>query len=126
MDTRNISSTFLSFLVIAVMLLSYSTKDVSLSNSVSLSQQSTFCKNAHQTSIVKDQPSEVTQEGSEATSAQGSSPVSSSCSISLQVIPVEKQYMLSPGESSLVFPPHTSVISSQAFVFQEPDPPQTV
>lgn len=125
MDRRNISSTFLSLLVIAVMLLSYSTKDVSLSNSVALSQQSSFCKNAQQTLITKDQPSEITKEGSEATSTQGSSSVSSSCNISLQVIPVEKRYMLSPGERSLVFPPHTT-ISSQAFVFQEPDPPQTV
>lgn len=125
MDTENIRSTFLSFLMIAVVLLPYGAEGVSLSSSISTSQQNSLCKKASQTAVVKDQPSEVKQGDKKATSTQSATSVSS-CSISLQVIPAEKQYVLLPGRKSFVFLPYTPAISSQAFVFQEPDPPQTI
>jgi len=126
MDTENIPGIFLSFLLVAVMLLSYSTKDVSLSNSVSLSQQSSFCNNIHQTSFVKDRPSGVEQGESNSNPSQGATTVSYSCNISLQILPIEKQNLESPAEDSFVFQSYNSTVSSQAFVFQEPDPPQTI
>ena len=126
MNKEIISSKFLFLLLMAVVSLSYSADGISLSSSISTSQQNSSCKNAYKTVIVKDQPSEVTQEASEATPAQGSTTISSSCSTSLQVIPVAKQKLESPGENSIFFAPCTSKISSQAFVFQEPEPPQII
>lgn len=125
MDTKSKFSTFFFFLMMAVLLLS----GVSTSNTISFGsdQQSSLCKNAHLTSLVNgDQPFEVKKGGEGATPSQGATPVSSSCSISLHVIPVKKLSLGSPKESSLTFSPYTSVIPSQAFVYQEPNPPQTV
>lgn len=128
MNTESIFNTFLSLLMVAVVLLSYSMEGVSLSNSIAVesSQQSSLCKNAFQTSLVKNQPSEVNQGDEGTTSSQKTAAVSSSCSTSLQVVPVKKQELEAPAESSLIFAPYASSVSSQVFVFQEPDPPQTI
>ncbi|WP_372636989.1 hypothetical protein [Fodinibius sp.] len=129
MNTESIFGALLPFLMTAV-LLSYSMEGVSPSATVSFdsSQQSSLCKNILQTSLVKakDHPSGVKQSDEQSTPSQGATTVSSSCNTSLQVIPVEKQHLAGPHESSLLFPPYTSDVPSQAFVFQEPDPPQTI
>lgn len=128
MNTENISGALLPFLMTAV-LLSYSMEGVSPSVAVSYdsSQQGSLCINALQASFVKanNHPSGVRQNEEQSTPSQGATAVSSTCNISLQVIPVEKQHLAAPHESRLLFPPYTSVVSSQSFVFQEPDPPQT-
>lgn len=128
MDTKSKFSTLLSFLVLAALLLSYSMESVSSSNSTfySSSQQSSLCKGAQIISSVNNQPSGVKQGDEDTVPSQGATTVSSSCSVSLQVIPVKKHNLISPSVSSLVFLPFTPAISSQAFVFQEPDPPQTI
>lgn len=128
MDTASNINTLFSLLVIAALLLSYSTDDVSTSDSAffSSSQQTSLCKNAQTISSVSNQFPGVAQKDDNTTPSQGTATVSSSCSISLQVIPVEKQHLAPPHKTSFAFPPFTPAIASQAFVFQEPDPPQTV
>jgi hypothetical protein len=125
MDTGIKFSSLLSFLLVVPLLLSYSMADVSKSNFYSSTQQNSFCKKAQITSLVESQPSGVKQSKEDAVPSQGVNSIST-CSMSLQVIPVKEQNLVSPGEDSFVFPPFTPATSSQAFMFQEPDPPQTI
>ena len=128
MDTESKINTFISLLVIAALLLSYSMDNVSASNSTfyNSSQQTLLCKNAQVISSANNHFSGVAQKDKDSAPSQGTTTVSPSCSISLQVIPVKKQNMIPPRKTSFAFPPFTPAISSQAFVFQEPDPPQTI
>lgn len=129
MDTESLFSTLLPFLLIAIML-SYSMENVSPSAAVSIdsSQESPRCKKMLQTSLVKanDHTSGVTQGAEQTAPFQESTSVSSNCNTFLQLIPVETQHLAAPGESSLLFPPYITATPSHAFVFQEPDPPQTI
>lgn len=128
LDTNNIYHGSLSLLMIVVVLLSYSVEGVYPSNpfsSLDSSQENSLCKNVHQPSLEKnkDKPSEINRRNEESSPSQRTTMISS-CSLSLQVIPVEKQRLVPPRKTSFAFPPFPSAISSQAFVFQEPDPPQ--
>lgn len=130
MDTESIYSALLPLLMISV-LLSFGVKDVSPSAAVSFDsgQQNSLCKkNILQTSLAKaiDYSPGVSQRDEQSAASQGSTTASSSCQTSLQLIPVEMQHLAAPRESPLLFPPYISAIPSHAFVFQEPDPPQTI
>lgn len=128
MDSENSRNTFLSLVMIVVVLLSFGMEGISTSDSVSLAsgKQSLYCANTTPTSLAKDQASGVAQSDQEPSPSQGTATVSSSCSISLQVIPAKKQSLMAPTEESLILPPYIAAVSSQAFVFQEPDPPQII
>lgn len=128
MDSESIFHTLVTLLLMAALLLSFSMAGVSQFNATSFgsSQENSVCEKALQNSLSKDKPFGFKQEDNEANPSESATTVTSSCSISLQVIAVEKQNLAAPAESSFTFPPQTSGIFSQAFVYQEPDPPQTI
>jgi len=102
----------------------YSSNAISMSSS----QQYSFCKTALPASAAAVQSthsSGVEEEQEQSSPVQDVSNILSSCN-TLQVISVEKKQLTPPGARSFTFPPFSAAIASQAFVFQEPDPPQTI
>ena len=48
------------------------------------------------------------------------------CFSSLQILPVNNTFLLEPGQKDRLIHSLPSFLSSQAFVFQEPDPPRLI
>lgn len=82
-----------------------------------------MCKNIDPP-LSNELPSELNTGNQDAPIPQSATAIAFSCTMSLQMISVEKQVLLSPTESTMLISAHEAKLSSQVFVFQEPDPPQ--
>ncbi len=128
MNSENIYSLFLCILMMAVTL-SFGMEEESSSGSIYMSGDQLYanCKTVPSASIKGTQSSETPEmekKQKQSTPVKGAASLATSCN-TLQVLTVEKQQLIPPAAYSFSFPSFASAITSQSFVFQEPDPPQT-
>jgi|AntRauTorckE6833_2_1112554.scaffolds.fasta_scaffold01993_6 hypothetical protein len=126
-NTYNLHTAFFSLLLMIAVLSSYGMQGLYPSSALSTSDSNSaafICINMDQPTSPTKLPSEVNNNSPDSSAPQGSTTTAYSCNSSVQTIPVEKQYLQQPTESTIIRSAYNATLASQIFVFQEPDPPR--
>ena len=126
-DTRNSYTAFFSLLLIVAVLSSFGMQGLYPSYTFSTSDSdfsASICKSLDQPTSPVNLPSEVNSNNQDSSSSQSSTAAAYSCNSSVQMIPAQNQWLQPSTESTVIPPAYNASLSSQIFVFQEPDPPR--
>ncbi len=90
------------------------------------SSSKTFCQQLTNGSISQPSPEvdPLYQHASKSNADDAQPKTITSCNLLMNLLPAESDFSLNPGEQHLNIGFYNTVLSSQIFVFQEPDPPR--